>query len=165
MPDTVGQDMPDTFGWTVFEAESHRWCFRRSRPSHGSSAGTERSPQGRAGLGRGEANPCGRAPFWHSGRIDGRLGRNTIAVISAGGLGATREEWDSKGKETVGFRSLWLSGRARIFREGSELLCPLGESRRQFSSPAPASECDRSRRWRGFPLLPPRPPACGARRY
>ena len=43
-------------------------CSRRSRPSRISLAGTARSRQGRAACGRGAANPCLRAPFWHLAR-------------------------------------------------------------------------------------------------
>ena len=84
------------------------------------SARTARSRQGRARFWRGEANPCRRAPFWHSAIIDGRRSGNTIRVIPAGELraalvssrvgqrsragGSEREEWGfAKGKETAGF--------------------------------------------------------------
>jgi hypothetical protein len=57
-------------------------CSRRSRPSQSGPAGTARSRQGRAGVWRGVANPCLRAPFWHSPYgFDGRLWREHILLV------------------------------------------------------------------------------------
>ncbi len=74
-------------------------CSRRSRPSRTDPAGTARSGQGRAVVGRGAANPCRRAPFWHRARFGwaaqgehvpagepGAVFRTTAVPITAGKL-------------------------------------------------------------------------------
>lgn len=108
------------FGWWVFDkfsflnSQKAPECSRRSRPSQNNLAGTARSRQGRAGVWRGAANPCRRAPFWHLARNRWAARRGHVPAGEPGAFSRTTVVPITTGKLARRLITLIYAGRNRM---------------------------------------------------